>query len=294
MHRLDDMALFARLAEHGNFTRTAEAEGLPLATLSRRIASLEAHLGVKLLHRTTRRMRLTEAGAEYLDYCRRVAAEAEAAEAALAAKQAAPTGVLKVTAPPLIAEWLLAPAIAAFAERHPAVHLDLFLTDRRVALADEGFDVAIRVGALPDSALVVRRLCAIAHSLYASPAYLRRNGTPRREADLARHARLLFGTSAPMPWSRAKKWRPPPGPSPILVNGFALLKAMAVAGRGIALLPDFVCKPEVAAGTLRAIPSPDWGFVDDVQIVTLERRGVSAKLRAFVDTLVEVVGDRAA
>src|SRR5689334_25045762 len=114
--RLDDMALFARLVEHGSFTRAAEAEGVPLATLSRRIAALERHVGLTLLHRTTRRMRLTDAGRDYLEYCRRIAADAEAAAAAVAAKQTRPTGVLKVTAPPLMAEGLLAPAFVAFAQ----------------------------------------------------------------------------------------------------------------------------------------------------------------------------------
>ncbi len=290
--RLDDMALFARLVEHGSFTRAAEAEGIPLATLSRRIAALERHVGLALLHRTTRRMRLTDAGRDYLEYCRRIAADAEAAAAAVAAKQTRPTGVLKVTAPPLMAEGLLAPAFVAFAQRYPEVHLDLFLTDRRVALFEEGFDAAVRLGALKDSALVTRRLCSVAHSLYASPAYLRAFGTPRRAADLARHRRLLFGTGTSLPWSRARRWRPPPGPVPMLVNSFTLLKAVAAAGQGIALLPDFLCRAEVAAGALRALASPDWGFVDDVQIVTTERSVASAKLRALIETLVETVGDR--
>lgn len=292
--RLDDMALFAAVAERGGFTRAAETSGVPLATLSRRIAALERRLGTRLLHRTTRRMRLTEAGRDYLEFCRRVVAEAEAAEAALAQKQAQPAGVLRVSAPPLLAEFLLAPALSAFAARYPAIHLDLVLTDRRVDLVEEGFDAVLRVGALPDSTLLTRRLCRIGHSLYASPAYLRSHGVPRHMAALARHRRLMFGLGVPMPWSRAKKWRPPPGPAPILVNGFALLKAMALAGQGIALLPDFLCRDDVAGGALRLVPSPDWGFADEVHIVSLERRAVSAKLAAFVDTLEHVVGDRSA
>ncbi|MCW5771837.1 MAG: LysR family transcriptional regulator [Rhodospirillaceae bacterium] len=289
--RLDDMVLFAALAEQGSFTRASDATGVPLATLSRRIAALEGRLGAKLLQRTTRRMRLTDAGRDYLAYCRRIVAEAAAAEAAVAAKQAEPSGILRATAPPLVAEFLLAPALAAFAERFPKVHLELVLTDRRVALAEEGFDVALRVGAMADSGLVTRRLCRIGHSLYASPRYLRRHGAPQRMADLAGHRRLLFGLGVPMPWSRKPGWRPPPGPTPILVNGFVLLKAMTAAGQGLALLPDFMCRDETRRGSLQALPSPDWGFADEIQVVSQARRADSAKLAAFVDTLVALVGD---
>ncbi len=291
---LDDMALFARLMEHGSFTAAAEHEQVPLATMSRRVAALERRLGVTLLTRTTRRMSLTDAGREYLDYCRRVVAEAEAAEAAVAARQTVPSGMLRVSAPPLLAETLLAAPIAAFVARFPAIRLDLFLADRRVDLAAEGFDAAIRVGGLDEPALVARPLCRIGHTVYASPSYIARRGAPRSEADLADHRRLRFGIGTAVPWHRAgsgggAQGRPGRDAPALLANSFVLLKALVLAGEGIALLPDFLCRAERETGSLVALPSSAWGYVETVSLVSVQRSAESARLRAFGDLLTTLV-----
>src|SRR5471030_413985 len=174
-----DLLLFARIVECGSFSLAAERVGLPKSTVSRRISLLEAHLGERLLQRTTRKLVLTEFGASLLDHARRVADETEAAGALAQHRQGAPSGLLRVSMPADFANLAMGPVLAGFMEQYPAIALELDLSPRRVDLLAENFDLAIRMGNLPDDAtLAARRITFSSHALYAAPSYNSLRGLP--------------------------------------------------------------------------------------------------------------------
>ncbi len=185
MQKLHEMAVFSRVVATGSLSSAARELGLSPALVSRRIAALEARLGVRLLHRTTRSLRLTDEGASYLDTCSRVLAEIAEADAAVGAGRVEPQGALKVAIPASFGNRHIAPLIPAFAARYPKVQLALSLSDRAVNIIEEGFDLAIRIAHLEDSSLAARKLAPNRRVVCASPAYLGRHGTPRTPQDLA-------------------------------------------------------------------------------------------------------------
>ena len=190
MELLNDMALFVEVVKAKGFRSAAETLGMPNSTLSRRISALEKAIGLRLLHRTTRRIELTEAGQLYFERCKRIVDEARLAHEQLGGLLAEPTGVLRASFPVDFAVTYLAPLIVEFSTRYPKLTFDFELTSRRVDLVSEPFDVAIRLGDSDDSQLIARRLATLGNYLYASPGYLARKGEPRSPDDLARHACL--------------------------------------------------------------------------------------------------------
>src|SRR5690606_5663439 len=201
----DDLILFAQVIDAGSFSRAAERAGLPKSTVSRRISALEAALGERLLTRTTRQLKITEFGEGILDHAQRLLEELEGARALAQHRQATPQGVLRASLPPdFFLDLDLLPFLIEFAERYPAVELELDLSPRRVDLIAERFDLAIRIAArLPDdSTLVARRLAVIEHGLYASCAYLARAGVPQTPDDLLQHTglRLITSSGEAQPW----------------------------------------------------------------------------------------------
>ncbi|MDR2164464.1 MAG: LysR family transcriptional regulator, partial [Zoogloeaceae bacterium] len=184
---LDDMALFVEVARAMSFHRAAKASGVPNSTLSRRVSALEKVIGLRLLRRTTRKIELTEAGQRYFERCRRIVEEARLAHEQLGDLLAQPGGLLRVSVPADFAHLFLAPLIAEFARRYPAIRFELDFTPRRVDLAHEPVDVAIRVGEMADSSLIARELARLPRYLYASPRYLEQAGEPQNPADLTRH-----------------------------------------------------------------------------------------------------------
>ena len=199
-----DLLIFARVAELGSFSQAAVRLGLPKSTVSRRVAALERLMGERLLLRTTRRQTLTEFGLQLLEHARQVVAEVEAVSVLREQRQAAPSGRLRVSMPSDFANLLLADSLAAFMALHPAISLELDLSPRRVDLLGEGFDVAIRMGDLPDDALLVAsKLAVFTHSLYASPTYLAAHGDPQTPDDLSGHAavRLMRGNGEAAGWT---------------------------------------------------------------------------------------------
>ncbi len=286
----NDLLLFVRVAELGSFTRAAEQSGLPKSTLSRRIGQLERQMGEPLLVRTTRRQRLTELGQQVLELARELAADLEAVQALREQRQAEPSGRLRVSLPSDIANLLLADSLAAFTALHPAVTLELDLSPRRVDLLGEGFDLALRMGDLPDDALLVAtRLTVFSHGLYASPDYLANHGEPAAPEDLLRHTavRLGSGPGAGQPWvlsdgQRAWQGRPP---ARIVANSPEILVRLAGAGMGLAGVPDLIACSEVKAGRLRRV-LPGWAFPPTMAwAVTPGRRLLPAKTRAFIEML---------
>ncbi len=285
-----DLLIFARVAEGGSFTAAADRLGLPKSTVSRRIAFLEEQLGERLMLRTTRRLALTEFGLKLLEHARQVAAEVDAVKALSEHRQARPSGRLRVSMPSDFANLLLTDMLAAFIGRHPAVSLELDLSPRRVDLLGENFDLAVRMGDLPDdSLLAARRIAVFSGGLYAAPAYLAERGDPVSPADLERHAalRLLGRNGEATGWTLVcgeRTWEGAP-PARMVANAPDLLINLARAGAGIAAVPDYFAAPSVRRGELRRV-LPDWCMPSHTAWAVFPgRRLMPAKTRAFIDML---------
>jgi DNA-binding transcriptional LysR family regulator len=192
MDRLRAMEVFVRIVESGSLTAAADALDVSAPSVVRTLAALERSVGVRLLNRTTRRSSLSDEGREYYERCRRVLSDVAAADAALSARKAEPTGRLRLTAPVMFGRMHLAPIVTEFVAKYPGVEVELLLLDRIVDLVEEGIDAAVRISNLPESSLVAVRVGETRRVLCASPAYLKRAGTPRAPADLANHRCILF------------------------------------------------------------------------------------------------------
>jgi DNA-binding transcriptional LysR family regulator len=289
MDRFLALRAFATVVEHGSFARAADRLDLSTSAISRQVADLEEHLGVRLLNRTTRRLSLTESGTAFHERCVQLLADLDEAEQAVTAAAIEPRGTLKLTCSITFGVRHLAPAIAAFSARHPQLRFDVELSDRAVDLVDEGFDLAIRIGDIGSQNLIGRRLGTTELVPCAAPDYLARHGTPRTPEALAQHACLSYEY---MPTRGVWRFRDAQGQErtvriagPAHANNGRMLVALAVAGLGIALEPDFIVAPEIRTGRLvpllpayRPATAPVWA-------VYPSRRHLSAKVRAFVDFL---------
>ena len=294
MDTLADIAVFVRVVERGSFTLAADELELSRAVVSKYVSRLEERLGARLLHRTTRRLSLTEAGAALFEASRGAIERIEEAEGAVAQLQSEPRGRLRVSAPMSFGILHLGPAIAEFARTHPRVSLDMRLDDRFVNLVEEGIDVAVRIGALTDSSLVARRLAGTRTLVCAAPSYLARHGEPETPEDLAAHDCLIYSYL-----STANVWRFTARDGreiPVAVNGRfrinngIVLGEAAVAGHGILMTPSFYVGPMLRDGRLKRILAdyrlPELG----IHAVYPERAQVPPKVRAFVDFLAQRFG----
>jgi len=291
MDRLLAMTVFARVVEAGSFARAADRLDLSNSAVSRHVADLEQHLGVRLLHRTTRRLALTEAGEAYHVRCVQLLADLEDAESGVSAGASTARGTIRLTASINFGVRHLAPLVAAFIEHHPLVRVDVALSDHRVDLVEAGLDLAIRIGAPGGDSLVARRLAESRLVLCASPDYLRRRGTPRTLADLATHDCLLYHHVEPRNvWSlldRKGREHSVRVSGPVDADNGDFLVALAAAGLGIAMEPDFIVGPELADGRLVRILE-DWrGRATGIYAVYPSRRHLPAKVRLFVDFLAD-------
>jgi DNA-binding transcriptional LysR family regulator len=288
----NDLLLFARVVDEGSFSKAAMRLGLPKSTVSRRVAALEAHLGERLLLRTTRRLTVTEFGEAVLTHARHVAEDVDAAESLAQSRQIEPTGRLRVTMPSDLAFVVLAPVLTAFLERHPKVALEVDLSARFVDLIAESFDVALRPGPLRDDAtLAARRVATFSASLYASPAYIERRGAPGEPEALMEHDALqvLNRAGEPAKWilHRADtQWEGVP-PGRATANSPALLLRMALAGCGITMVNDYFALQHLERGELVRV-LPEWHVTPvDLWAVFPGRRLMPAKTRAFLDIVTE-------
>jgi DNA-binding transcriptional LysR family regulator len=291
MDRFQAMRVFAQVVESGSFSGAADRLGVSPTAASRHIAELESHLQTRLLNRTTRRVSLTESGQAFYERCVQLLADLEEAEQEAAKAAIVPRGTVKVTAPINFGVRHLAPAVAVFLSTRPDLRFDVSLSDRLVDLVEEGFDLALRIGAPGTGQLVARKLGETRIVPCASPAYLARHGTPRRPEDLASHNCLTYEYL-----SQRNTWWFRDGAGvehKVRVTGAMnsnngdLLAEAAVHGVGIVFEPTFIVAPEVRAGRLvpllqdyEAAPLPIWA-------VYPSRKHLSAKVRVFVDFLVE-------
>lgn len=286
----NDLLLFARVADEGSLSRAAQRLGVPKSTVSRRIAALEARLGERLLLRTTRKNTVTDFGRSVLEHARQVAQEVEATSLLAESRSARPSGRLRVSMPGDLASLVLSSVLTEFLDRYPEVSLELDLTARRVDLIGESFDVAIRMGDLPDDAtLAARRLATWSGGLYAAPAYLARRGVPSEPEALMEHdaLRLLARTGEPAPWvltRGSERWEGIP-PGRATANLPELLIRMARAGAGIVVAKHHVADAYVRSGELAPV-LPDWHAPPMAAWAVFPgRRLLPARTRVFVDTL---------
>jgi DNA-binding transcriptional LysR family regulator len=289
---LQQITVFARIVGTGSLSAAARDLGMSPAVVSRRLAALEARLGVRLVNRTTRSLHLTDEGAAYYETCNRVLADIEEADAAVSAGRADPRGILRVALPAAFGNQHVAPLVPTFAERYPDVQLALSLSDRTVNVVEEGFDLAIRIADLADSSLAARKLAPNRRVVCASPAYLRKHGTPQVPADLARHNCLA--TDFAMNWD----YRGPDGkPGSVRITGryacdnWEVLREWAVAGLGVALKSTWDVRRHLEDGSLVSL-FPGYTFATDVAIYAVypHRRHLPAKTRAFIEFLAESFG----
>lgn len=295
MEDLNHVLTFARVVQSGSFAAAAERLGIAPSVASKHVAKLEKHLGARLLQRSTRKLSLTEAGQAYYEHCARIVEELEQSRAAVASLQAEPSGRLRVTCINSFAGWVVAPMLPAFFERYPKIDLEIVTSDRMVDLAEEGFDLALRITGSPSPNLVARRIVPIRFLVVGTPDYFARHGTPTKPEDLAQHNCLGFPLSmVDHVWrfTRAGEETAVRVDGSLSINNVDALRYNTLAGLGVALLPSYAVGKYLRDGRLVA-PLPDWrGFNESVlYAVYLPNRYGSPKLRAFVDFLAETIGD---
>lgn len=286
MELLNDMALFVEVVKARGFRHAAEAVGLPNSTVSRRIGNLEKAIGLRLLHRTTRRIELTQAGQIYFERCKRIVDEAKLAHEQLGEMLAQPTGVLRASLPVDFANIYLAPLISEFARKYPGIRFDFDLTPRVVDLVSEPFDVAIRMGKPPDSNLIARQLAQLKCYIYASPSYIKRAGQLTSPADLTQHDCLGFRTLKSGIWTlhQGDEVMEVAVSSRFQVNSIGLLRKLATLGMGIVVLPREIVADDVALGKLQRVLGAWEGPPTPVYAMT-ETRLLPAKTQRFIEFL---------
>ncbi|HZW13825.1 MAG TPA: LysR family transcriptional regulator [Noviherbaspirillum sp.] len=284
------MRVFAKIAETGSLSGAARALDISNPSVTRHISELESYVNARLFNRSTRRLSLTETGVVYLERCKRILADVDDSALLAGMNASSPSGTLKISAPVSFSVNQLATVFPKYSQRYPKVCLDVSLSDRVVDLVEEGYDLAIRIGFIGDSSLVARRVAPLKGHVCASPAYLEKYGIPREPQDLGQHVCLPY-TNGPMrdEWRFAREGKA----LSVRINGSMksnngdLLRGAALAGMGIIMQPSFIVGDDIRRGTLVPLLTdyqlPEFG----IYAVYPSRLHVSAKVRTFVDYLVE-------
>lgn len=292
--KLEGIRTFVAIAEAGSITAAARRLGVAKSVVSHRLSELEDAVGARLIQRSSRRLTLTEQGITFHRFCARMLSELDEAVSQVAKEGHDLCGPLRLAVPMSFGLLHLGPALFRFLQLHPSIRLDLDLNDRMVDLVGEGYDMAIRIGRLPDSSLVARRLVSTGYLLVASPDYAREHGLPRRVEDLGEHRGILYSNVHPNDQLRFERdgsavtghFR-----SAMQVNNGDLMREAAIAGLGLAVIPDFIVWQAVADGRLQVVPMD--GSLPEVGIYAVfpQTRHLPAKVRALVDHLAETFGD---
>lgn len=285
MDRLQTLKLFVAVAEAESFAGGARVMGMSAPSATRGVSALEASLGVRLFTRTTRQVRLTEVGAAYLHDVREVLAGLQAADEAATGAATTPRGQLRITCPQEFGRLYLAPVVAEFLERHPAVRAEMLMVDRVVNLVEEGFDIALRIGTLPSSGLTARRIGQVRRVVCGAPGYFSARGRPQTPADLAAHR-----TIAVAPLNADGRWRfgrdeahAVKVAAPLSVNSIAAVIDLARRGWGLCQVLSYQIGPDLAAGTLETVLEHEEPAPLPVHLVHADGRQATAKIRAFLD-----------
>ena len=286
MDKLDSMAVLLAVVEAGSLSAAARQLAMPLATVSRKVAALEAHLTTRLLHRTTRHLALTEAGSAYVAACRRILDEIGEAERTATGEYATPKGELTVTAPMMFGRLHIVPVVAEFLAQYPEIEINLVLTDRVMHLMDEHIDVAVRIGELPDSGLMATGVGKVRRVVCASPDYLARHGAPATPADLATHDCISFEVmESRRAWvfGAARSAQAVPVHSRLAVNTVDAAIAAATLGVGLVRVMSYQVMDALRNDTLRIVLEPFETRPLPVSLVHKGQTPLPLKLRAFLD-----------
>jgi len=294
---LNAMALFAKLVELQSFSKVAKQRAIPVSTLSRKIRGLERDLGVRLLERSTRKLRITDLGREYYVYCQRVAEESDSGNRMIGNRQLEVSGLLRLSVPPSLEKCLLVPLLAGFHARYPKVRIRIWVNQKKLDLIADGIDIALRVGNLHDSSLVARRLLVYRHVLVAAAGYLQREGVPQHPSDLHQHRLIAFchGYDDIVWYFRrhgtTKKIRVEES---ISMSDFGGMQLAAQAELGITEVPSIICGDALARGDLVEV-LPEWGFSpfnsSEVAIYAVypSNHHLSQLVRVFKDYCIEYI-----
>jgi DNA-binding transcriptional LysR family regulator len=284
------MALYVKVVENNSFSRAAHREDIPVSTVSRKISELEKALGVRLLERSTRRLRMTEIGRDYYEHCRRGLEEFETANLMVSDQQAEVSGRLRLSVPPSLSDVVIIPLIEAFQGLYPNAIVNCLVTDRHVNHIEDGIDISLRVGDLTDSSLVARRLLRYRSVLVASPGYLERAGAPSHPNELPLHALIAFSRWEPtVSWllynnGETHKIKVEPR---IAINDYAGVQSAVINGLGISEIPQILCGPGLQDGRLVEV-MPKWQFAPvTLSVIYPSNRNLSRLVRLFKDFCVE-------
>jgi DNA-binding transcriptional LysR family regulator len=295
MDKLTSIKAFTKVVQHGSFAAAARELRLSRSAVSKYVIDLEQDLGVQLLNRTTRSAAPTENGQAYYERCTAILGELEEADLAVTRLQAEPRGILRVNAPMSFGTLHLGRAVADFMGQYPQLQIQLILSDQQIDPVQEGFDVTLRIGDLPSSSLIARKIAPARRAICAAPPYLAAHGTPRHPNDLREHACLAYGHLA-----TGNQWKltGPDGehwiaiPWTLCTNNAEVIRDAAVRGRGIALLPTFIAGADLQQGSLRSILTDYAAPEIAVYAIYPQTRHLSVKVRVFIDFLVERFGGR--
>jgi DNA-binding transcriptional LysR family regulator len=291
MDRMNEMVVFSHVVEAGSFSEAARRLTVSKSAVSKQVTALEQRLGAQLLHRTTRKLSLTETGRSFYERCAQIVREVEEAERAVIQAQATPQGLLRVNAPMSFGQLALAPALSPFLSRHPDLRVELVLDDRRIDVIEGGFDVTIRIASrLSDSSLIARRVSPTRIVVCGAPDYLARRGVPATPEQLAAHDCLVYA------YRDRWRFRGPAGEQSVDVAGRLLanngdaLREAALAGLGLVQLPGFIVGAELASGALLSVLEPFEDRSAAIWALYSPTRHLSGKVRAFIDFLTEKFG----
>jgi DNA-binding transcriptional LysR family regulator len=290
---LNRIAVFARVLEEGSFTKAARALSLPKSSVSRSVALLEETLGTRLLHRSSRKVSATEAGATYYAHVARALASIHEANAGAAEENVIATGLVRMTAPFDAGGDVFVPLLARFVEKHPLITVDLVLSGRIVDLVEEGFDLAVRAGPIGDQSLIARKIAEIRFGLFASRAYLKRRGAPTAIAELSSHDAVIFrGTRGHTTWSLTSGGllESVDVSGRLSVDDMGAVRSAVLAGAGIGLLAPFTCAKDVASGKVVRV-LPEWaGAAGLLSLVYSSTRFVPQRVVVLRDYLLTELG----
>jgi len=297
MDRLSSMSVFVSVVERGSLAAAAERFKISATMAGKHLQMLERHLGVRLLNRTTRRQSLTEPGKLYFERCKQVLAELQAAEDCATELQGSPKGTLRVTAPVSFGIRRLTPALTKFLSAHPELKIELALNDRVVDLVEEGFDAAIRIGALADSGLIARPLTEYLSRVCAAPSYLKRHGIPRKPQDLEHHQCMGFAL-----WTHQSRWRFMQKGKPHIanitsrmqINNGEALRQAALSGFGIIMQPAVLLDDDLKAGRLVEVLPKYQAPSRPMHLVYLPDRRPTAKMQKFIEFVLATFGRKSA